>query len=100
MKTEQPATKLDHPLTLVRTRSAGVHIGRLVHHEGTIVHLTDARRLWYWKGAFTLNEASQAGVTKGSRISAPVPKIVLTEAIELIPISKLAAASLTTSTEG
>jgi hypothetical protein len=72
---------------VVRTYSAGVHMGTLRECHGTAVVLTDARRLHRWRGANTLNEVSQNGVAEGSRISEPVPEILLTQAIEVIPCS-------------
>jgi hypothetical protein len=75
-------------LVIVRTYSAGVHIGTLVSSEGTRVELANARRLWSWSGAFTLNAVATNGVDRGaSRISVDVPRIILTEAVEIIPVS-------------
>lgn len=79
---------------VVRTYSAGVHIGVLASQEGKEVTLTDARRLWYWTGAFTLSAVSQDGVGKDSKISVTVPEIALTEAIEIIPCSAAAEKQL------
>lgn len=76
------------PDSIVRTYSAGVHIGEVVKQDGKTVVLKNARRLWSWSGAFTLNAVAVAGVNrKNSRISVPVPEITLTEAIEVIPVS-------------
>lgn len=75
---------------IVRTRSAGVHMGYLKECNGTAVLLTKALRLWRWKGANTLHEVSKNGVKEGSRISEEVPLIFLSEAIELIPCSEKA----------
>lgn len=72
---------------IVRTYSAGVHIGTLETHEGTEVLLKDARRLWYWKGAFTLNEVALEGIKTGSKLSAAVPHIMLTQAVEILPVA-------------
>jgi hypothetical protein len=72
---------------VVRTYSAGVHMGILKECAGTAVVLADARRLHRWRGANTLNEVSQSGVGAGSRISEPVPLILLTQAVEIIPCS-------------
>lgn len=82
---------------VVRTYSAGVHVGTLVTHNGTKVTLSNARRIWSWTGAKTLHEISLAGVGKGSRISAPVKSILLTEAIEIIPTTDSAKAILEAS---
>ncbi len=83
---------------LVRTCSAGVHFGTLVSHSGLQCQLADARRIWRWGGANTLHEMSLNGVDKVySRISEPVSEIALSEAIEVIPVSELAAANLSES---
>lgn len=79
---------------VVRTFSAGVHIGRLEAKSGKEVRLTNAHRAWHWKGAFTLNEVATKGVAKGSKIGVSVPSIELAEAIEIIPISDDAFATL------
>ncbi len=76
---------------IVRTFSAGVHMGTLLRKEGENVLLRDARRLWKWAGAFTLSEVSQNGVqNSGSRIACLVPMIELTNANEIIPTSEKA----------
>ena len=72
---------------LVRTYSAGVHFGRIVKREGKEVTLRDARRVWHWEGAHTLNELVAHGAGVGSKISEPTSKIVLPEAIEIIDMT-------------
>ena len=79
---------------IVRTYSAGVHFGTLAHHDGKEVTLTNARRIWYWEGAFTLSAVATKGVKNTSKISVPVTEILLTEAIEIILCSEAAAANL------
>ncbi|HAD84991.1 MAG TPA: hypothetical protein DCG71_09135 [Brevundimonas sp.] len=79
---------------IVRTFSAGVHIGTLDAKAGKEVRLSGAHRAWYWKGAFTLNEIAVKGVGSGSKIGVAVPIVELTEAIEIIPISDDAFATL------
>lgn len=81
---------------VIRTWAAGVHMGILEQKDGNEVILKDARRLWYWKGANTLNEVSQEGVSSESKISQPVPSIWL-EAIEIIPCSDKAREILSSS---
>lgn len=72
---------------LIRTVSAGVHYGVLIHREGMEVHLKDARRLWSWNGALSLSEVVSKGVEiKNSKISVPVDEVILTQAIEILPI--------------
>lgn len=79
---------------LVRTFTAGVHMGTLAECAGTAVVLKDARRLWRWRGANSLHEVALAGVAAGSRISQAVPVILLTQATEVIPCADKARKSL------
>lgn len=69
---------------VVRTYSAGVHCGELTAQDGKEVTLEKARRIWSWEGAFTLSAVATAGVGAGSRLSVEVPRIDITEAIEVI----------------
>lgn len=72
---------------IVRCRDAGVHAGEYVRHQGREVELRDSRRIWYWTGAASLSQLSQSGAKDGSRIAVAVPRIVLTEACEIIDCS-------------
>jgi hypothetical protein len=86
---------------IVRTYSAGVHVGTLQAQTGTQVTLQDARRIWRWRGANTLNELSLRGCDDlFSRISEPVQSIDLTEAIEIIPCTEQARVNLSISRWG
>lgn len=74
---------------LVRTINAGVHYGTMEEMEGQNIRLSNARRLWSWQGALSLSEISMIGVrVKDSKISVPVDEIILTQAIEIIKVSK------------
>lgn len=73
---------------VVRTYSAGVHVGVLTGHIRREVSLRHARRIWRWDGANTLNEMSLRGVGDQSRVSEPVEEIILLDAIEIIPCAK------------
>jgi len=83
---------------IVRTYSAGVHAGVLVRRDGREVELQDSRRLWRWHTAdrgISLSDVAVGGINPAkSRICAVVPSIVLTEAIEVIPASAAARASI------
>ena len=79
---------------VVRTYSAGVHVGTLVAKKGREVTLRNARRIWQWTGAFTLSEISQKGIAATSKVSCVVPTIALTEAVEIIPCSAAGKKSL------
>lgn len=98
---QRRAGKMVGEFCVVRTFSAGVHVGTLAECSGTAVLLTDARRLWRWRGANSLNEIASSGVTEDyTRISEPVDRILLTQAIEVIPCSPKAKQNLTRSRWG
>lgn len=80
---------------IVRTYSAGVHVGILKRKQGSEAELTDARRIWNWNGAKTLSEMSLKGIDQAnSRVSETVASIELTGVIETIPCTAEAEANL------
>ena len=94
---------MENTLVLIRTRDAGVHVGilRELDRAGRSATLADARRLWRWRGANTLNEVATLGVAEEyTRLSQPVPEIVILDVCEVLPVAEAAVASLTTSRWG
>lgn len=81
---------------MVRTYSAGVFLGTLKERNGKEVTLTDARRIWYWDGAASLSQLATTGTSKpkNCKFPAPVAEVFLTEAIEIIPATEAAIASI------
>ena len=81
---------------LVRTHSAGIHVGTLQSRDGKEVVLTNARRIWYWDGAASLSQLAVDGTSKPEKCKFPeaVAEILLTEAIEIIPITDKARESI------
>lgn len=81
---------------IVRTYSAGVFFGTLVRRDGREVELTDARRLWFWSGAASLSELAVRGPSrpKDCKFPAAVPRVVLTEAIEILDVTDEARAAI------
>lgn len=83
---------------VVRTYSAGVHVGTLMSRKGREVVLAKARRLWRWRGANTLHEVALRGVAEEyTRLSDPVDCITLTEAVEVLQATEAAAKNLSRS---
>jgi hypothetical protein len=77
---------------LVRTYSAGVHIGTLTEADGMECHLTDALRLWQWKdGGLSLSAVANNGM-KGGRLNR-TGQVALTNCIEFIPTTPEAEAT-------
>ena len=86
----------DLKVWMVRTYSAGVFLGTLKSREGKEVVLTDARRMWYWDGAASLSQLATEGTSKPKTCKFPVAvsEVLLTEAIEIIPATEAAIASI------
>ena len=80
---------------LVRTYSAGVHIGTLesVNPDNAMeCHLKDALRLWKWSGGgLSLSAVAHNGIN-GGRLNR-TDEVTLTNAIEYIPVTAEAWAS-------
>ena len=81
---------------MVRTYSAGVFAGTLKSRDGKEVVLNDARRIWFWDGAASLSQLATEGTTKpqNCKFPCPVDEVLLTEVIEIIPITDSAAKSI------
>ena len=83
---------------MVRTYSAGVFAGTVqtLSDDGKKATLTDARRIWYWDGAASLSQLATQGTSKpqNCQFPCPVEEVLLTEVIEIIPITDVAALSI------
>ena len=81
---------------IVRTHSAGVWFGEIAEKSGNEVIIKNARRMWKWWAAegISLSSVALHGVKYNeSKIVEAVPAVWL-EAIELIPASNKAIASI------
>lgn len=81
---------------IVRTYSAGVFAGYLESKNGKEVVMKKVRRLWYWSGAASLSQLAVEGTCKPKECKFPVTvdRIELTEAIEILDVTKEAKKSL------
>lgn len=88
--------KVEKDYVVVRTQSAGVFAGNLVKRNGKEVEMKNARRLWYWNGAASLSQLAMDGVANPNSCKFPceVTRIILTEAIEIIPCTEQARISI------
>ena len=81
---------------MVRTYSAGVFAGTIVKRKGKEALLKNARRIWYWDGAASLSQLATQGTSKpqNCKFPAEVTSVLLTEVIEIIPITLVAKKSI------
>lgn len=93
---EPKPAKGEYPIMMVRTYSAGVFYGELKNREGKEATLINARRVWYWEGAASLSQLAQSGTSKpeNCKFPEPVSEVILTEVIELIPVTEKALLTL------
>ena len=87
-------TKKDY--VIVRTYSAGVFAGFLESIKGQEVVMTNARRLYYWKGAASLSQLAMEGVSCPLECKFPiaVDEVTLTQAIEILKVTPRAKKSI------
>ena len=88
--------KQPHPMLgrrcLIRTYSAGVHIGDVVYANEMELKLENALRLWKWEGGgLSLSAVANNGI-KGGRLNR-TGEVYLTNVIEIIPTTKEAEAT-------
>jgi len=86
---QQQPTKT-HPMLgrrcLIRTYSAGVHIGNITEIDGMECKLENALRLWKWEGGgLSLSAVANNGIKLG-RLNR-TGEVYLTNVIEIIPTS-------------
>jgi hypothetical protein len=81
---------------MVRTYSAGVFLGEVISKDGKEVQLKNARRMWHWYGAASLSQLANEGTSAPNKCKFPeaVPYVALMDAIEIIPASEAAIASI------
>ncbi len=80
--------EINHPMLnrrcLIRTYSAGVHIGDVVYVSGMEIKLLNALRLWKWSdGGLSLSAVANNGIKNG-RLN-KTGEVYLTNVIEIIP---------------
>ena len=73
---------------IIRTDSAGVHMGKLEAREGKLCILSDTRRMRVFvclDDGDSLSHIALNGISPNSKLTAAIPSIML-EWIEIIPI--------------
>lgn len=81
---------------IIRGDRSGVFFGQIAAREGREVTIRNVRCCWYWDGAATLLQLAEEGTTAAQKckFTMTVPELTILDAIELIPCSDKAAASI------
>lgn len=96
MKKKTTASKSKKKYVIVRTYSAGVFAGFLESRKGQEIVLTNARRIWYWKGAASLSQLAMEGTSCPNECKFPiaVDRVELLQAIEILDVTSKAKISI------
>ena len=81
---------------IVRGDRSGIFYGTLKEKNGSEVTLEKCRRLWYWDGAASISQLALEGTRKPKdcKFTVTVDEIVIMDAIEIIPCTNDAIASI------
>ena len=75
---------------IVRADKAGIFFGTLTNKEGDEVTLTNARKLYYWSGAKTVEDIADKGVTNPNdcKFTVAVNEITVIGVCQILPCTK------------
>lgn len=81
---------------IIRGDRSGVFFGEIKARDGREVTIRHCRRLWYWSGAASLSQLAEEGVKHPGdcEFSVTVDELIVLDAIELIPCTDAACASI------
>lgn len=81
---------------IIRGDRSGVFYGEIAERNGSEVVIRNCRRLWYWSGAASLSQLAAEGVKnpKDCKFTVAVDELTILDAIELIPCTDAACASI------
>ena len=81
---------------IIRGDRSGVFYGEIASRDGREVTIRNCRRLWFWSGAASLSQLAAEGVKSPGKcnITVTVAELTILDAIELIPCTEPACASI------
>ena len=81
---------------VIRCDRAGVFAGTVEEMDGQTVRVANVRKLWRWYGATETMQIALEGVKRPNdcRFTVSVDELILTDAIEVIPATEDAKASI------
>lgn len=85
-----------HKKYIVRSYDAGVFYGNIKEQNANEVSMTNARCLWYWEGAASLNQLAQEGVKVPNKcqFTMLVEEVILLGVCEILPCTPEAVANI------
>lgn len=88
--------KIMNQKVIIRGDRSGVFFGTITRKEGQEVTLEKCRRLWYWDGAASISQLATDGTKNadGCKFTVTVDRIVILDAIEIVPCTGKAVRSI------
>ena len=76
---------------VVRSNMAGVFCGTLKNKNGTEVVLANARKIYRWQGAYTVEDIAVKGLNaEDSQITVSVKEIIIDDVCQVLPTTNTA----------
>lgn len=81
---------------IIRCDRAGVFFGKIKERTGSEVTMTEVRKIWSWDGACAVEQLAQDGTKApgNCRFTVTIPEMTVLGAIQIIPCTDAASASL------
>jgi hypothetical protein len=94
-KVEMADIKDNMGFVLIRGYGSGVQYGWMAERNGCEVKLLNSRRIWSWNNATECSQIAVNGIdAASSKVTLIVPEKIITDAIEIILITKEGADNL------
>lgn len=86
---------------IIRGDRSGVFFGQIDKRDGKEITIRNCRRLWYWDGAASISQLAVDGTTApgNCKFTVTVDELTVLDAIEIIPCTDTAVASIQAVTE-
>ena len=82
-------------ICIVRSNMAGVFFGEVQEIEGSQVLIKNARKIWRWNGANTVEDIANTGVLSVSKVTVMVDLVLIEKFEQIIPCTEFAITNLT-----
>ncbi len=85
-------------ICVVRSNMAGVFFGEVVEINGPNVLIKNARKIYRWNGANTVEDIATTGILQSSKVTVAVETCLIEKFEQIIPCAEFAITNLTNQT--
>lgn len=79
--------KLVGEYVIVRANEAGVLFGKATEITSNTIALDDCRKIYNWKGAYTVEDISKYGINDDSKVTVNVDGMIIANYCQVLPCS-------------